>query len=272
MEIDKRFVFSGNAIGAAAHFHRLDAVENLDHVIPALGSGSIPSVGGRSHHEVANQVFTVDHPRKRTLLSVEHAEATAHGRQMDGTHYSTEIHALVRGLSILEKFHLVSAEFRQLSENDGGPQSRILTSQCRIDGLRLGNVAVKVELDEEPFALCGTRKELGDHYGKQTDAYRREHHWRFHTQATDRSIAAYNGRYFGTLVKKIELDGPEDELKDMAVDGYSIKWNGFGRIFLGEVMMSDTDRHVTMIRLKMGSDAAGLASVGGGQTNGGTVP
>lgn len=273
MEIDKRFVFSGHAIGAAAHFHRLDDLDKLDHVIPTLGSGAIPPVGGRSHHKVTNQVFVVEQPRKRTLLSADHAEATAHGRQIDDNHYATEIHALVRGLSILEKFHLALAEFRQKSTYDVETrQSNILTSECKLEGLRLGNVTVKVELDEEPFAVCGTRQVLREHYAKQSDAYRREHGWRFHTQAGENSVADYNGRYFGTLVKKIELDGPEDELKNMTVDGYSIKWNGFGRIFLGEVVISDKDRYVTIARLKMGSDAAGLASIAGGQTNSTTVP
>ncbi len=273
MEIDKRFKFSGHAIGAAAHFHRLDELENLNHVIPTLGQSAVPVVGGHSHHEVQHKCFSVDQPRKRTLLALEHAEASSTGRYIDEKRFETTISALVRSVDILEKLHVQTVELHQTSSSEwDAPQSSITTSGCKIEGLRLGNVAVQVELDEEPFATCGTRRELNAYYGARSESWRRENSWRFHTLADAGSIQEYGGRYFGTLVKKIDLSGPPEELKTMHVDGYSIKWDGFGKIFLGEVIVRDIDRHVTMIRLKMGSDAAGFATVGDGHTNSSTVP
>ncbi len=74
------------------------------------------------------------------------------------------------------------------------------------------------------------------------------------------------------MVKKINLDGPQAELEKIHIDGYSIKWDGFGKIFLGEVIVSAEDRKIDMIRLKMGSDAGGSGISGGGHTNSVGVP
>jgi hypothetical protein len=274
MEIDRRFVFSGHAIGAAAHFHRLDDLHNLNHVIPTLGSSAIPAVGGRSHHLVTNQLFTAEKPRKRTLLSAQHSETTAVGRKIDDTHFETELGVVVRSVDVLEKLHADLVEFHQTSTREwNDPHSRILTSGSKLQGLRLGNVIVNVELEEEPFSTCGTKEELNEFYGAQSEAYRRENSWRFHTPPEATSITDHKGRFYCTLLKKEpQLSGPPEEVSKMKVDCYSIKWDGFGRIFLGEVIISDKERRVTMIRLTMGSDAAGSATIVDAQTNSSTVP
>lgn len=272
MQIDRRFAFSGHAIGASAHFHRLDDHKNLSHVIPTLGSSAIPIAGGRSHQVVKNQTFSADEPRKRNLLTAEHAEALAIGRAVDDSNYETEIGAIVRGLHILDGFHVDVVELHQtstVSENDH--HSSVRTSGCKIEGLRLGNVAVHITLDEKPFSTCGTKDELEAFYNRQSEEWRRENCWRFHAE-DGASLTERNGRFFGSLVKDIVFKGPADEVKNMERDGYSIHWHGFGRIFLGEVIISEKDRRVTMIRLKMGSDAAGFGSIGDGQTNSGLVP
>jgi len=270
MEIDKRFVFSGSAVGAAAHFFHLDHVP-VDHVVPTIGSSTIPIVGGHTHHKVGPQTHSTDHPRTRTLLSVEQAETIASGKEDSPGKYSTEISATVNGLSVLEKFHTELIVMHQTSTRDeDAPESSIKTAGCKIEGLRLGNVAVKVELDEEPFATCGTKKELNAFYAAQSDAWRRENSWRFHTPPEAKSITEYHGRFFCTLVKNIELSGTDGG--SIEKEWYTIKWDGFGRIFLGELIISDKDRKVTMVRLKMGSSGGGKGSAGGGETNSGTAP
>jgi len=275
MEIDKRFVFSGHAIGAAAHFHRIDDVHDLDHNIPALGSSAIPIVGGHSRHRVANFCYTASHPRRITLLSAQRVETSARGKCLPNHQFLTEIGAVVRSLSVVEKLHVDLVEMHQSSlatEKDGTSTSSITTSGSKIEGLRLGNVEVNVELDEEPFATCGTKKELDAFYARQDDAYRKANCGRFHSEPGAKAITEHNGKYYSSLVKKVTLKGPAAEVQNIHVEEYSIKWDGFGKIFLGEVIVSDLDRKVTMIRLKMGSDAGGGGSVGDGHQNGATAP
>jgi hypothetical protein len=273
MEIDQRFHFSGHAIGAAAHFHRIDDVHDLDHNIPALGCSAIPSVGGHHQHQVSDFTYATDYPRKITLLSAQHAETTARGTCLPNKQFETEIGAVVRSLSVVEKLYVDLIEMHQTSTRGmDGPESSIKTSGSKIEGLRLGNVVVDVELDEEPFATCGTKGELQAFWARQNDAYRRENCGRFHTPKGATSLTENNGRLFGSLVKRIGLSGPAEELQNIHVDGYSIKWDGFGKIFLGEVIVSAQVRKITMIRLKMGSAAGGVGLSGGGETNSGWVP
>ncbi len=268
--IDKRFVFSGNAVGAAAHFFHFDNIP-VDHVIPTIGSSAIPIVGGRTHHKVGPQSHQADYPRNRTLLSVEQVETIAIGKEVAPGKYTTEIGAIVNELEVLEKLHAELVEMHQTSSRDeDAHESFISTRGCRIEGLRLGDVRVRVELDEEAFATCGTKRELTDFYSSQSDAWRRENSWRFHTEPESKTIAEYHGRFFCTLVKNIELSGTDGGAIEK--EGYTIEWDGFGRIFLGELIISDKDRKISMIRLKMGSNAGGKGSSGGGETNSGTVP
>jgi hypothetical protein len=272
MKIDERFAFSGHAIGVAAHFHRIDDVHDLDHNIPTLGSSAIPIVGGHSRHRVANFCYTASHPRHITLLSAQKVETHARGNCLPNKQFETEIHAVVHSVRFVDKLHVDLVEMHQRSLATEGAGSSITTRGSKIEGLRLGNVEVNVELDEEPFATSGTKKELDAFYMRQDDAYRKANCGRFHTEPGAKSITAHKGKFYSSLVKKISLKGPAADLQTMHVEEYSIKWDGFGKIFLGEVIISDQDRRITMIRLKMGSTAGGSGTTGDGHSNGVTMP
>ena len=264
--MDRRIVFSGQAIGVGLHFNHFDNVK-VDHAIPAMGATAIPIVGGASHQKISNQRHTVDHPRHRTVLEVGEVESNSVGRILSDTEFATEIHCIVRALAILEQLYVDNVELHQTSTIVEGSPSEILTRTSKIDGLRLGNVRVKVELDNEPFATCGTRRAIEQFYASQSDAYRRENCERFNTPEGAPTLADHRGRCHASVVKKIELEGPDDEKSKIKVDRHSIIWDGFGKIFLGEVIVTDKDRRVTMMRLKMGSSAGGTGGVTDGQTN-----
>jgi len=268
MEVLERFVYSGHAVGVTAHFHKLDEMTNLDHAIPVLGSAVVPMVGGLATDQKDNYRYDVDQPRKRTLVSTEHAESYARGKEHDDR-YETEVKTLVRGLDVLEKLHVDLVELRQVATSakragQRTPPPVIRTTTARVEGLKLGNVKVAVELDCEPFENHGTKQEILEFVKNASDSYRREHGWRFSGET--------NGHVFATLVKKISLDGPSSELASMTVNENVITWDGFGKIFLGEVVVHNEERRVTMIRLKMGSDGGGSGSSGCLHSNGGTVP
>lgn len=272
MEIERRFLFAGHAIGAAAWFNRLGEARDLNHVIPTLGASVLPVTGGLSQSDVSHYCFTVDQPKTRSLLSVREIKSTALGRRTKGQ-YETEVETTVRSASVLNKLFVDFLELHLRSSSpDNEYTSYIRARGNRIEGLRLGGVTAKVELDEEPLDACGTKKEIAAFYANQNSGYRKEYHWRFNTPEGADEIAEYRGRYICSLVRKIELSGPEDELAKIRVDGYTIVWEDFGRIILGEVIVRDDDRRLTLIRLKMGSDAEGVGILADGHSNGGTMP
>ena len=267
-EAVKRYLFSGHAIGAAARFHRLDKLENLDHVIPTLGTSVLPTTGGVSKSQVSNYCFQVDQPRKRSLLSVRRIETTAEGRDR-GDKYVTEVEVDIDSLAVVEKLHIELIKVHLLSTRDAGNEEpSVSTKGNQIEGVRLGAVTAKITLDEEPLCAAGTKERLGEFYRNQPAKYRRKHSWRFNTPPEAAEITDDRGYCKYSLVREIKLYGPEKAKREITVDGYTIIWKGFGRIILGEVLVKGHERKLSMVRLAMGSDAGGDGSLGEGQTNG----
>jgi hypothetical protein len=264
----QRFLYSGHTVGAAAHFHRLDDVENLNHPVPTLGHSVLPVTGGLSTGHASNYCFAVDEPRHRTLLSVRRVDSSASGKEFTDR-YETEIGAEIESIHVVDKLHIDAVKLHLLSTlKKGQTEAVVSTTGNRIEGMRLGRVAVTVTMDDEPLHACGTKQQLAAFYKRQSADYRREQSWRYLTDPQTGELADPNGHYVFSLVREIQVEGPEDELRAITVEGYTIRWKGFGRLILGEVVVRGNNRQLTLVRLAMGSDAGGSGSVGCGQSNG----
>jgi len=262
--------FSGSAVGVAAQFHRLDEAHNLNHVIPTLGASVLAPTGGHSRSRVAHYAFSVDQPRKRTLLSVRKVKSAVSGRDL-GNRLETEVETDIEALEVLERLQIGTIRLQFLSARDAQPDSctaTVTTTGSCIEGLQMGAVKAVVVLDEEPLLFCGSKEQLGEFYSKQTDEYRKTNGWRFSMDTTPAGAAGNCRSHTFSLVREIHLSGPEREKQLIGVDGYTIHWKGFGKIILGEVNVKGNDRRVTMVRLAMGSNAGGSGSSGSGQSNG----
>ncbi len=264
----KRYVFCGHAVGVAAQFDRLGKLQGLNHVIPTLGAAVLPVTGGVSHSDVPGYDYPVEKPRKLSLLSVRHVLSTAHGLETPEG-YHTVVHSKIEGLDVLEKLHIGLVELNLSSTKKGHKPPVIRTTGNHIEGLRLGRVEATVILDEETLCSCGTKKQLADFYARQDEDFRKRYAWRFGTPSGAPAIREHRGYYRCTLVREIKLSGPKREVdKIPRPRGNQIVWPGFGRIFLGEVLVGDYSRRMTMVRLAMGSSAGGSGSIGDAGTNG----
>jgi hypothetical protein len=246
----------------------LDDVENLNHRIPALGASVLPVTGGLSTAHVANYSYVVDHPRHITLLSARRVDSSAEGREF-GDRFETEVGAEVESIRVVEKLHVDFIKYHMLSTlAKGAAEPMVSTRGNEIEGMRLGRVKVKLVLDEEPLHSSGSKAQLAAFYKNQTADYRCQQAWRFGTPPETDILASPHGIYTYSLLREIKLEGPEVEKHSISVEGYTIRWKGFGRIFLGEVVLRGNSRQVTLVRLAMGSSAGGPGSMGCGQTNG----
>lgn len=264
----QRFLYSGHTVGAAAHFHRLDDVENLNYPIPTLAGSVLPVTGGLSRGHISDYSFDVDEPRHRTLLSVRRIDTVASGKEF-ADRYETEIDAEIESIHVVDKLHIDAMQLHVLSTiQKGQAEAAVSTKGNRIEGMRLGRVAVTVTMDDEPLCACGTKPQLAEFYKRQSDDYRRDQSWRFLTDPKTGELADPYGHYVFSLVREIRLEGPEDEMQAITVEGYTIRWKGFGRLVLGEVVVKSNNRQLTLVRLAMGSNAGGNGSVGCGQSNG----
>lgn len=262
------YIFSGHAIGASAHFHTLDQATGLNHLVPTQAASVLPHTGGLSQGSAAQYSYKVDQPRARTLLAVGQASSKASGRSFDDR-YETEVEVDLRSLEVVEKLRIGLIRMHMLSIYAvKGKEPVVTTTGNRIETITLGTVKVKIDWDDEPLFSCGSQKQLAAFYGGKKASYRKQYAWRYATPAGAHEIAAHGKYYRCSLVRGIELVGSEKKKQDIGVKDYTIIWNGFGKIILGEVHVKKNTRHLTMVRMAMGSDAGGTATASDAQSNG----
>jgi hypothetical protein len=245
-------MFAGHAIGAAARFHRLYDTQNLNYVIPTLGSSVVPVSGGRSDSHVDPYTYEVDTPQKCCLLAVQRVDTFAEGRDANGV-FETEVSADVVGLSVVGKLYCDLVRMHMLTSRTATGETTVTTNGNRIDGLRLGNVQAIVTIDEDPLVNAPD----ADRFAL------------YHTEAC-RPLAKFGAYWRSTIVREIQLVGTEVDKQGMTVEGNAIVWKGFGRIILGEIHVKAHERRLSLVRLEMGSDAGGSGGAGEGQSNGET--
>jgi hypothetical protein len=262
-----QFNFSGHAIGAAAYFYALDG-QTVDHAIPALGASALPVSGGVSKSAASDYVYAVDQPRPRKLFEVQRIESLATGRHL-GDAFETEVQSEIESVHVVEKLHidLVQLHMKARRAADAAAPA-VSTNGFRLEGVRLGNVEARIVLDDEPLSYAGSMEQLAAFYRQQSADYRQKNAWRFRTRPDSPELEPHGGQYSFSLVRELQLTGPDEEMKSMTVEGYSIKWVGFGRIVLGEVAVKPGERQLAMARLIMGCDAEGDGTIGEGRSNG----
>jgi hypothetical protein len=246
-----RYMWAGHALGASARFHRLDDQQNLNHVVPALGTSIVPPSGGRSGAHADPFKYNVDSPRQRCLFEVQRVDTFAEGRDANGV-IETEVSAEVAGLGVVEKLRCDLVQMHMLVTRQGPTGEPVVTTNGnRIEGMQLGNVKVVVTIDEAPLLNSGDAAKF--------EAFLR---------GKGRPAARFGEYANSTIVSDIQLIGSERDKAGMSVDGNVITWKGFGRIILGEIHVKAHERRLTLVRLAMGSDAGGTGTAGDGQTNG----
>jgi len=268
----KYYIFSGHAVGVAAHIHKLDDVPNLNHLIPTQAAAVLPATGGLSEGHAANYCYDVDQPRKRTLVCVRHGYSMAAGRTL-GDRWETEVKTEVESVGILEKLDIGAVKLHMVSTRYmNTDKTTVELKGSSIEGLQFRDVTAKIVLDLEPFPHCTSKDALADYYRGQSAAWRTANARRFGTLPEAAEARETNGVIKFSLVRDIQLSGSQDPDHPVRVenDGYTIKWDGFGRIIVGEVFVKGNDRRVTLLRLHMGSDGGGTGSIGDGSSNGQT--
>jgi len=64
----------------------------------------------------------------------------------------------------------------------------------------------------------------------------------------------------------------EKQHPEATIDGNTIIIPNYGRVYFGELFVSQAVRRITMARFQLGSDDGGDASAASGDNNGGTWP
>jgi hypothetical protein len=236
--MEKRFIFRGNAVGAAAHIHRPE-----DLIIWVQGASSLPVIGGYSRSTAGAATFG-------DVLSLKSVRTQATGDFSDKENaYSTLANAVVKGLNVNGRLTADSLEATLHASDPGdGSEPSISATDTEIINLRLDGYPISVTIDKDLCDRYVTREALIRAYKKKSGKGR---------------IPEAGGYIVTSIVSEIRTKHPKAK-----VDGNVIILNGFGRIFLGELLITGNSRRLTLLRLKLGSPIEGDVACAEVETNG----
>jgi len=260
--MEKRFVFRGNAVGVAAHIHKPD-----DLIIWVQGASSLPVIGGYSGSNVDRAAFG-------DVLSFDNARTQATGDfSVRENAYKTLADSVVKALNVNGRLTADSLEatFTSTHPVDGSEPS-IVPAGTQITNLRLDGYPINVKLDIELFTKYPTRDSLSRAYSTD-DAFFNRNGSRFlksekapPPQPGKRQIPEVNGYIVTSIVSEIQTDHPK-----AVINGNVITLDGFGRIFVGELLITSVSRRLTLLRLALGSPIGGDLACADIETNGSVI-
>ena len=279
MDLRRRFVFRGNA---AAIGGRL--VRPVDLMIESSVASSLTVVGGRSRAQARDIRFG-------DLISFSTASTLAEGvfddlkQQIELTHHrvaedslktSTRVNADVAGLNVgktpkLTVKHL-HASLTAKSPAGSGEPAIAPGSDTTIDGAAVDGHGLVVELAIPLFQKYDTRaklltaaddptfvRESGDYLFMKSPVGGKP------APPTGRLLHA-SGTTYATIVKSIKWAG--EPYPGATIDHHVVTVPNFGKIFFGELLITDLSRRLTMLRLELGSPDGGAVAAAEVESNG----
>jgi hypothetical protein len=217
-------------------------------------------------------MVAIRRPFVMTLASARSVETLAESVvERQGKPFETRVRADVRSVRLLDQISIARVQLNLRSTHVQGDRfPRISTEDSEITGLKLGRYPITVTLDLKTFKTADTKEALGEAYAKNA-AFRKRKAKKFNTPEDSQSIQEYTGGYYVcSIVESITGKLPEGAYIDE--NGYTIVWPGVGRVVLGEMLISENSRRLTMVRVHFGSPREGDTVVGEGDVNGSSVP
>jgi hypothetical protein len=284
MDHPLRYVFHSHA---AAFGGRI--VRPKDIVLEAKGASALLVAGGRSvaklQRTTIDEFFEVESANTLTEGFFEDlkgfVDVTNHRAEEQSLTAVSRARAEVNGLAIGRKPRLtigrIRAELTNRSPGHSGQPSIRIGKDVAIDGISIDGYRLVVELNTRPFLKHDTHAKVlaaaDDSKFIEEAGESLFMSKRFAGTAKTpafRKLIRTGSTIYATIVKSIRWDGkpfPKSEIHDNMV-----VLPEFGRVFFGELLISEYERRLTMVRMALGSDAGGSAAAGDVSTNGGWSP
>jgi hypothetical protein len=268
--IKKIYIYNAHGYGFGGRIDR-----PFQHVLDVHAGASLPTEGG---YEVSRK----ENFRLNETISYTAAHTVVSGsrNEKDGS-YTTLASATIEGLNILDMVTADRIVARVASKQFiDDPEPTITPIGSHFENLRIAGCPIDVELDADLFNRFGTFQAFKKAYeGDQQyrDAMQAVFLWgkpkfevpeflreRYNWFAGDK-FPESKGIVLCSLVK-----GFKTKCGELKVYGNVIEVPQFGKVYLGEVMLKQYERQVTMLRVELGSPSAG-ATVGPTGSGGGTT-
>lgn len=275
MQIERRFVFRGNATPVGGRISRPKEL-----VIEAGGASSLTVSGGRSRGALKATRFGEFAAIKSAETLAEglfddpaKARALTSGRVREEALTSTTmVRSDVRGVVVGRKPALRADQLRAAlvaaSPGRSGEPS-IRTRDLRIAGVEVSGHALVVDLDTELFEQYDTRSKLLTAIDQPSFIRRRAANFLL-SDPGQALIPQADGMIYASVVREIRWKGRP--YPGAAIDRHVVTIPDFGRIYFGEMFITNISRRLTMMRLQLGSPVGGFMAYSEVETNGSWYP
>lgn len=242
------FIYTGAAAGVSAAFTRIDPADHLNHVVPVQGCSYLPVTGGLSESRVDNYACFIDDPRPITLVAAKHIFTHVSGRppHLFEHDYVTKARCSIERVRFIDRISINHIDVEMKSEHaPDAPFPRIKISDgAKIEGMFIDGLEVTVNVDTGRVNECEGRADLAARFKNVR-------------QGKEYSVLS--------VVDSITIKDKPDYVK---IDGNVVTWPGIGSITFGQLVVSDSSRRLTMVRLNLGSAVDGSGSAGEVHANG----
>ncbi len=241
---------------ACAHAFSAQFTRPFHHQIDVQAQSALPVIGGHGHARVENFQF-------REFISFKAGYShVSGGHQADDDSNNTLSTAVLEGLNMLDVLTADRVVSRLYSKHFAkSREGNISYLGSKFENLRIAGFPVhfKINCDvhddiltfesaEKAFASNGEFKKIAEDPFETGDKLK---------------PADIDGAFLCSIVKDLKTDCP-----GVKVQGHSLYVPGFGKVFLGELLVKHGEKTLTMLRFDLGSSTSGSGTGGGTKTNG----
>jgi hypothetical protein len=256
MKFVPRVLTDGRAVALGGYVHRVnDSVIRRNLSMPSASA----SLGGSSESNSGPYSFSQNQADDEVVSFASATMKTWHDRSDsgNGTGGETEtVHATstISRLSVSKRLFLDHASaYLKTVYHAGDAQPTITPVQAQLDGLVIDGVRFTVTLGTEPVARYGTCDQF--HHACLHDTSFKASHGNQVQSLREGQPGGPAGKacFVYSLVDRITWEGKLPEGAEVSEDSHVIVWPDFGTVILGEMLISDFSRRLTMMRLELGS-------------------
>ena len=239
---------------ACAHAYSGHFTRPFHATIDVQAPSSLPIIGGHGSSRVENFQF-------REFVSFRKGYTHVSGAyQADDDSNNTLVTSTIEGLNIMDMLTADRIVARMYTKHHADEYEGTFTMVgSKFENLRIAGCPVAVELNTELFESVPTFEAATKEFTKKGE-FRRIAEDPFQTGQTLKPRGP-NGAFLCSCVKEMEASCP-----GVKRVGHCFIVPGFGKVYLGEVVIRYGERILTMVRLKIGSavDGGGAAGQIGG--------
>jgi hypothetical protein len=178
----------------------------------------------------------------------------------------------ITDLSVGNRLSLAHASaYLKTVYQEGDSQPTITPVEASIEGLVIDGVRFHVTVAADTVTNLGTCNDfhhaaMHDQHFKDTQGKRLLSLWDSKDGRTAKGCFVYS------LVERIQWEGKLPDEAEVSEDSHVIVWPDFGKVVLGEMLISHFSRRLTMMRLELGSPLEGSVEAIDVQSGGQALP